>query len=39
MSNGDEQFIAGFMADYFAECEEHLAAIRGLLLTLERGVG
>ena len=39
MSSGDEQFIAGFMADYFAECEEHLAAIRGLLLTLERGVG
>jgi two-component system chemotaxis sensor kinase CheA len=39
MSNGDEQFIAGFMADYFAECEEHLAAIRGLLLSLEAGVG
>ena len=35
----DEQFIAGFMDDYFAECDEHLAAVRGLLLTLEGAVG
>jgi two-component system, chemotaxis family, sensor kinase CheA len=39
MSNGDEQFIAGFMADYFAECEEHIVVARGLLLSLERAVG
>jgi two-component system chemotaxis sensor kinase CheA len=39
MSNGDDQFIAGFMADYFAECEEHLIAVRSLLLSLERAIG
>lgn len=27
------------MADYFAECEEHLAEIRASLLTLEQGMG
>src|SRR4051794_8020188 len=32
-------FVAGFMDDYFVECEEHLAAIRAQLLELERGVG
>ena len=31
---GDE-FVAGFLDDYFAECEEHLAAIRRALLDLE----
>ena len=35
----DEGFFAGFMDDYFAECEEHLAAIRRLLLVLDAGVG
>jgi two-component system, chemotaxis family, sensor kinase CheA len=35
----DANFLAGFMDDYFVECEEHLAAIRALLLELERGVG
>ena len=39
MSNADDRFIAGFMADYFAECDEHLTAVRGLLLSLERAVG
>jgi two-component system chemotaxis sensor kinase CheA len=39
MSNGDDQFIAGFMADYYAECEEHLVALRSLLLSLERAIG
>jgi two-component system chemotaxis sensor kinase CheA len=34
-----DQFIDGFMADYFAECEEHLSAVRSLLLSLERAVG
>jgi two-component system, chemotaxis family, sensor kinase CheA len=34
-----DQFIAGFMDDYFAECDEHLVAIRDLLLTLERSLG
>lgn len=32
-------FIARFMADYFAECEEHLAEARGSLLTLEPSIG
>jgi CheY-like chemotaxis protein len=35
----DPDFLAGFMDDYFVECEEHLTAIRGHLLELERGVG
>lgn len=35
----DEQFVAGFMDDYFAECEEHLATIRRLLLALESDPG
>jgi two-component system chemotaxis sensor kinase CheA len=39
MSSGDDQFIAGFMADYFAECEEHLLAVRTVLLSLEEAVG
>ena len=36
---GDSEFLAGFMDDYFVECEEHLASIRALLLELERGIG
>ena len=39
VSSADDRFIAGFMADYFAECDEHLTAVRGLLLSLERAVG
>jgi two-component system, chemotaxis family, sensor kinase CheA len=39
MARGDDPFIAGFMDDYFAECDEHLVAIRDLLLTLERSLG
>ena len=35
----DDAFLAGFMDDYFVECEEHLATIRRLLLVLEAGVG
>jgi len=35
----DADFLAGFMDDYFVECEEHLAAIRAQLLELERSVG
>jgi len=30
----DDVFAAGFMDDYFAECDEHLAAVRRLLLEL-----
>jgi two-component system chemotaxis sensor kinase CheA len=30
----DDTFAAGFMDDYFAECDEHLATIRRLLLEL-----
>jgi two-component system chemotaxis sensor kinase CheA len=33
-----ESFVARFMADYFAECDEHLAEVRAGLMTLERGV-
>src|SRR6187402_3825233 len=35
----DEAFVAGFMDDYFIECEEHLATIRRLLLALESDTG
>ena len=35
----DDDFLAGFMDDYFVECEEHLATIRGLLLALESDAG
>jgi two-component system chemotaxis sensor kinase CheA len=31
---GDAEFAAGFMDDYFAECDEHLAIVRRLLLEL-----
>ena len=30
----DDTFAAGFMDDYFAECDEHLATVRRLLLEL-----
>ncbi|HEY1911052.1 MAG TPA: chemotaxis protein CheA, partial [Vicinamibacterales bacterium] len=30
-----DEFFAGFLDDYFAECEEHLAATRSALLQLE----
>jgi two-component system chemotaxis sensor kinase CheA len=33
------QFGDEFLEDYFAECEEHLAAIRQALLSLEQSVG
>ena len=39
MPDAGDPFIAGFMADYFAECEEHLVSVRTLLLSLERAVG
>jgi two-component system chemotaxis sensor kinase CheA len=39
LSDSDKDFIAGFMDDYFAESEEHLAAVRGILLSLEGAVG
>jgi two-component system, chemotaxis family, sensor kinase CheA len=39
MADGHDQFIAGFMDDYFAECDEHLVTVRDLLLTLERSLG
>ena len=32
---GDDDFVAGFLDDYFAESEEHLAAVRDALLALE----
>src|SRR6187401_2137684 len=35
----DEAFVAGFMDEYFIECEEHLTTIRRLLLALEAGSG
>src|SRR5215217_5355230 len=38
MSDAGETFTAGFMDDYFAECDEHLDALRELLLTLESSV-
>ena len=39
MATGDENFVAGFMDDYYAECDEHLGAIRRLLLALEESTG
>jgi two-component system chemotaxis sensor kinase CheA len=37
MSTG-ETFFAGFMDEYFAECDEHIANIRRHLLTVESSV-
>jgi two-component system, chemotaxis family, sensor kinase CheA len=31
----DDDFAAGFMDDYFAECDEHMANVRRLLLELQ----
>ena len=39
MATGDKNFLAGFMDDYYAECDEHLGTIRRLLLTLEESIG
>jgi two-component system chemotaxis sensor kinase CheA len=33
------ELFDGFLDDYFAECDEHLTAVRGGLLTLEASVG
>lgn len=38
MSGGEENFFAGFMDEYFAECDEHLATIRRHLLAIEGSV-
>jgi two-component system, chemotaxis family, sensor kinase CheA len=38
MSDRDDQFVAGFMDDYFAECDEHLQSIRDDLLKLEASI-
>jgi two-component system chemotaxis sensor kinase CheA len=35
MANGDDDFISGFMNDYFEESDEHLGTVRGILLSLE----
>ena len=35
MNPEDSSFFAGFMDDYYAECDEHLGAIRRLLLVLD----
>ncbi len=32
---GTDEFVASFLDDYFAECEEHLAIVRRALLALE----
>src|SRR5262245_54989392 len=34
----DTEFFAGFLDDYFAECEEHLIVARRALLSLEASV-
>ena len=39
MTDRDPDFLASFMDDYFAECDEHLASIRRLLLALESSRG
>ena len=31
----EDDFLAGFMDDYFAECDEHLTAVRRILLAAE----
>lgn len=35
----EEAFVASFLDDYYAECDEHLATIRRGLLALESAVG
>ena len=41
MSTPDQHadFVAAFMDDYFAECEEHLSVVRRDLLALEAAIG
>jgi two-component system chemotaxis sensor kinase CheA len=39
VTDRDPGFLASFMDDYFAECDEHLAAIRPLVLVLEASAG
>src|SRR5690606_5863935 len=34
-----DAFLDGFLDDYYAECEEHLASIRRGLLGLEASIG
>ena len=36
MADTDQAFFAQFLEDYFAECDEHLIAVRHNLLALER---
>lgn len=38
-TNRDPDFVAGFLDDYFAESEEHLTAVRRVLLALEESIG
>jgi two-component system, chemotaxis family, sensor kinase CheA len=35
----DGEFIAGFMDDYFAECDEHLTEVRRILLAADPAAG
>ena len=35
----NDDFVAGFLDDYFAECEEHLATVRRALLALDDSIG
>jgi two-component system, chemotaxis family, sensor kinase CheA len=37
-SGTDAEYFAGFLEDYFAECEEHMADVRRALLSLEASV-
>jgi two-component system, chemotaxis family, sensor kinase CheA len=41
MSSSDQRtpFVAGFMDDYYAEAEEHIVAVRRVLLRLEAALG
>jgi len=39
IESSDEAFLASFLEDYYAECDEHLAAIRRGLLALESSIG
>ena len=38
MTSGGGAFFDQFIEDYFAECDEHLATVRRVLLALEEGV-
>ena len=39
MSGQDRRFADGFMDDYFAEADEHMVAVRRILLSAERAPG